>query len=274
MLRTARPDAAYEPRRVSAILKPSKLRLDKLIVERGLTDSREKAQALILAGQVLVNEQKVEKCGALVLANAELRIAGETPRYVSRAGIKLEAALDHFGLDPSGKLCLDVGASTGGFTDCLLQHGAVCVFAIDAGTNQLDWKLRQDPRVVSLEKTNARYLGPETIDEPVDLVTMDVSFISATLILPAIPPLLKPQAEILVLAKPQFEASRGQVGKGGVVRDERVRAEAVARVARKLEQLGFSGIETAESVLPGAEGNREYFVHGLWQNQAQHRGGS
>ena len=255
-------------------MKPPKLRLDRLIVERGLTGSREKAQALILAGQVLVNQQKVEKCGALVPGDAELRMAGETPRYASRAGIKLEAALDRFGVDPHGKACLDVGASTGGFTDCLLQRRAARVFAVDAGTNQLSWKLRRDPRVVSLEKTNARYLRPEAIGEPVDLVTMDVSFISATLILPAIPPLLKPQAEILVLAKPQFEAGRGQVGKGGVVRDERVRAEAVARVARKLEQLGFTAVENAESVLPGAEGNREYFVHGLWREGAREGSGS
>ena len=244
--------------------KPHKLRLDRLVVERGLAESREKAQALILAGQILVNEQKIGKCGALVAADSELRLVGETARYVSRAGVKLEAAFEHFGVDALGKICLDIGASTGGFTDCLLQHGATRVFAVDVGTNQLDWKLRRDPRVVSHEKTNARYLGPGAIGEPVELVTMDVSFISATLILPMVPALLKPRAEILVLAKPQFEAGRGQVGKGGVVRDDRVRAEAVARVARKLDELGFSAIESAESVLPGAEGNREYFVHGLW----------
>jgi 23S rRNA (cytidine1920-2'-O)/16S rRNA (cytidine1409-2'-O)-methyltransferase len=239
------------------------------MVERGLTDSREKAQALILAGQVLVNQQKVEKCGALVGADSELGLAGETPRYVSRAGLKLEAALDRFGVEPAAKVCLDVGASTGGFTDCLLQRGAARVFAVDVGTNQLAWKLRRDPRVISLERTNARYLGRAAIGESVDLVTMDVSFISATLILPAIPPLLKPHAEILALAKPQFEAGRGQVGKGGVVRDDRVRGEAVSRVVRKLEQLSFASVEVAESVLPGAEGNREYFVHGLWNTEAQ-----
>jgi 23S rRNA (cytidine1920-2'-O)/16S rRNA (cytidine1409-2'-O)-methyltransferase len=253
----------------AGVSKSLKLRLDRLVVERGLADSREKARAVILAGQVLVNQQKVEKCGALVGADSELRIAGETPRYVSRAGIKLEAALDHFGVEPSGKVCLDVGASTGGFTDCLLQRGAARVFAVDVGTNQLAWKLRRDSRVISLERTNARYLGREAIGQPVDLATMDVSFISATLILPAIPPLLKPQAEILVLAKPQFEAGRGQVGKGGVVRDQRVREEAVSRVVRKLEQLGFARVEVVESVLPGAEGNREYFIHGLWNAEAQ-----
>jgi len=243
---------------------PRKTRVDHLLVERGLVDSRQKAQALILAGQVLAAGQKVEKCGHLVPADAQLRILGQTPRYVSRGGIKLEGALDHFGVDPRGKVCVDIGASTGGFTDCLLQHGALRVYAVDAGTNQLDWKLRQDPRVVSMEKTNARYLEPGALGEPVDLATIDVSFISATLILPAVPPLLGPGAEILVLAKPQFEVGRGQVGKGGVVRDPRLHQEAVARVAAKLEQLGFSRIDSDESVLPGANGNREFFVHAVW----------
>jgi 23S rRNA (cytidine1920-2'-O)/16S rRNA (cytidine1409-2'-O)-methyltransferase len=257
-----------------AATKQTRVRLDRLVVERGLAESREKAQALILAGQVLVDQQKVEKCGAPVGADAELQIIGETPRYVGRGGVKLEAALDHFSVKPSGKICLDVGASTGGFTDCLLQRGAVRVFAVDVGTNQLDWTLRRDPRVVSLEKTNARYLGPGAIGELVDLVTVDVSFISATLILPAIPLLLKPQAEILVLAKPQFEVGRGQVGKGGIVRDDRLRQQAVLRVAQKLEELRFTGIEIAESVLPGSEGYRVYFVHAVWNADSEHRKGS
>jgi len=243
---------------------PRKTRVDHLLVERGLVDSRQKAQALILAGQVLAAEQKIEKCGQLVASDAPLRILGETPRYVSRAGIKLEGALDHFGVDPSGKVCADIGASTGGFTDCLLQHGARRVYAIDAGTNQLDWKLRHDPRVVSIEKTNARYLEASAIGEPVDLVTIDVSFISATLILPAVPALLNSRADILVLAKPQFEVGRGQVGKGGVVRDPKLHQEAVARVAGKLSELGFARIESDESALPGASGNREFFVHAAW----------
>lgn len=243
----------------------AKTRVDHLLVERGLADSRQKAQAMILAGQVLVNEQKVEKCGQRVQAEAALRILGETPRYVSRAGVKLEAALDRFRVDPAGKVCADVGASTGGFTDCLLQHGAARVYAIDVGTNQLDWKLRRDPRVVSLEKTNARYLEPQAIGEPVDLVTMDVSFISATLILPVVPRLMNKRAGILVLAKPQFEVGRGKIGAGGVVRDPALRQQAVECVARKLRELGFSGIESEESVLPGVCGNREYFVHGLWE---------
>jgi len=244
--------------------RPRKTRVDHLLVERGLVDSRQKAQALILAGQVLAGEQKVAKCGQFVAADTPLRILGETPRYVSRAGIKLEGALDHFGVDVANKVCADIGASTGGFTDCLLQHGARRVYAIDVGTNQLDWKLRRDPRVVSLEKTNARYLSPAAIGEQVDILTVDVSFISATLILPVVPALLRPGADILVLAKPQFEVGRGQLGKGGVVRDPKLHQEAVARVAGKLGDLGFSRIESEESGLPGANGNREFFVHAVW----------
>ncbi len=243
----------------------TKVRLDLLVAELGLAPSREKAQAVILAGQVLVDEQKVEKCGALVSADASVRIVGETPPYVSRAGIKLSAALGHFHVNVVDKRCLDIGASTGGFTDCLLQRGASQVVAVDAGTNQLAWTLRTDPRVISLEKTNARYLELRAIGEPVDLVTMDVSFISATLILPVVPVLLKPNSEILVLVKPQFEVGRGQVGKGGIVRDANLRAKSVARVIRKIEELGFDGIGTAESVLPGACGNQEYFVHAVWR---------
>jgi 23S rRNA (cytidine1920-2'-O)/16S rRNA (cytidine1409-2'-O)-methyltransferase len=241
-----------------------KIRLDLLLVDRGLAESRQKAQALILAGQVLVDEQKVEKTGAQVSTEARLRITGDSLRYVSRGGLKLEAALEHFGMEPAGKICLDIGASTGGFTDCLLQHGAARVVAVDVGTNQLHWKLRNDPRVVSIEQTNARYLNSATIPERVNLVTVDVSFISATLILPNVPPLLNPGAEILVLAKPQFEVRRGQVGKGGIVRETHLRQEAVARVAGALNELGFRGIESVESAVPGAEGNREYFVHGTW----------
>jgi 23S rRNA (cytidine1920-2'-O)/16S rRNA (cytidine1409-2'-O)-methyltransferase len=245
-----------------------RIRLDLLAVRLGLAQSREKAQAIILAGQVLVDEQKIEKCGALVSVDAKVRMLGEAPRYVSRAGIKLNGALDHFAVNVEGKVCLDIGASTGGFTDCLLQRGAARVVAVDAGTNQLVWSLRVDPRVVSLEKTNARYLELGAIGEPVDLVTVDVSFISATLILPAVPALLKLQAEILVLAKPQFEVGRGQVSKGGIVRDTRLRAEAVARVSRKVEELGFNRVESVESVLAGACGNHEYFVHAAWKAES------
>jgi 23S rRNA (cytidine1920-2'-O)/16S rRNA (cytidine1409-2'-O)-methyltransferase len=242
-----------------------KVRLDRLLMERGLVDSREKGQALILAGQVLVDDQKVEKCGARVNPDASLRLLGQRSKYVSRGGLKLEAALDHFRVEVEGKLCLDIGASTGGFTDCLLQRGAARVFAVDVGTNQLDWKLRRDPRVIVREKTNARHLTPEKLGAAVDLVTVDVSFISATMILPVIPGLLKPRAEVLVLVKPQFEVGRGQVGKGGIVRDARLRQEAVTKVLRQLLELGFTQVGEVESTLPGASGNREFFLHAVWR---------
>jgi 23S rRNA (cytidine1920-2'-O)/16S rRNA (cytidine1409-2'-O)-methyltransferase len=242
-----------------------RIRLDRLLVERGLAETRAKAQAMILAGEVLVDEQKVEKCGALASANAALRLLGEPLKYVSRGGVKLEGALEHFGVSPHGKTCLDIGASTGGFTDCLLQHGASRVLAVDVGTNQLDWKLRRDPRVVSLEKINARYLRPDQLSTGVALAVMDVSFISATLILPVLPPLLETPAEVLVLVKPQFEVGKGQVGKGGIVRDSILRQEAVDKVSRKLLELGFCDIGQAESVLPGMEGNIEYFLHAVWR---------
>jgi 23S rRNA (cytidine1920-2'-O)/16S rRNA (cytidine1409-2'-O)-methyltransferase len=179
--------------------------------------------------------------------------------------VKLEGALEHFRISPEGKTCLDIGASTGGFTDCLLQQGASRVFAVDVGTNQLDWKLRRDPRVVSLEKINARYLKFGQFGARVALVTMDVSFISATLILPVLPPLLEAPADVLVLVKPQFEVGKGQVGKGGIVRDPVLRQEAVAKVSNKLLELGFCNLAQAESILPGMEGNIEYFLHAVWR---------
>jgi 23S rRNA (cytidine1920-2'-O)/16S rRNA (cytidine1409-2'-O)-methyltransferase len=242
-----------------------RVRLDRLLVERGLAGTREKAQALILAGQVLVDDQKIEKCAALVTQEARLGLLGESHKYVSRGGLKLQGALEHFQIDVRGKTCLDIGASTGGFTDCLLQHGAAKVFAVDVGTNQLDWRLRRDPRVVTLERTNARYLRPEAIETPVGLATLDVSFISATLILLNLPVLLLPEAEALVLVKPQFEVGRGQVGKGGIVRDPQLHQQAIARVSSALSDLGFSQLASAESVLTGAEGNREYFLHAIWR---------
>ncbi|HZT68599.1 MAG TPA: TlyA family RNA methyltransferase [Terriglobia bacterium] len=241
-----------------------KVRLDQLLVERGLAESRQKAQALILAGQVMVDERKIEKCGTAVSPEARLRLLGEPLKYVSRAGLKLEAALDYFHVDPTGKTCLDIGASTGGFTDCLLQRGAARVIAVDAGTNQLDWKLRKDPRITVMEKTNARYLTLGQIGTRVAIVTMDVSFISSTLILPALPPLLEKDADILVLVKPQFEVGPDKVGKGGVVRDPKLHEEAINKVARKVAELGFTGIGRVESVLPGASGNREFFLHAIW----------
>ena len=245
-----------------------KIRLDRLLVGRGVADTREKAQAMILAGQVLVDEQKVEKCGVLTSARAKLRLVGEPLKYVSRGGLKLEGALAHFRIDPEAKICLDIGASTGGFTDCLLQHGAARVFAVDVGTHQLDWKLRRDSRVLSLEKTNARNLRFDMIGTRVELATMDVSFISATLILPVLPPLLERPANVLVLVKPQFEVGKGQVGKGGIVREPALRQEAVAKVSCKLLELGFSELAQAESVLPGAEGNLEYFLHAVWRKSS------
>ena len=245
--------------------KGTKIRADRLIVERGLAATREKAQALILAGQILVNEQKIDKCGAMVDSGAALRLLGDPIPYVSRGGVKLAGALDHFGVSPAGKVCLDIGASTGGFSDCLLQRGASRVIAIDAGTNQLDWKLRGDPRVTVREKTNARHLEFRQVGVKCALATIDVSFISVTLILPVLPPLLAPGAGLLVLVKPQFEVGRGQVGKGGIVRDAALQAEAVAKVAAKLKELGFSRIESVESCLPGAEGNREFFLHAIWE---------
>lgn len=242
-----------------------KSRLDLLLVERGLAETRQRAQAMILAGHVLVNEQKIEKCGAAVAPSVRLRVLEETLPFVSRAGTKLEAALAHFGVEVWGKVCLDVGASTGGFTDCLLQRGAAQVFAVDAGTNQLAWKLRRDARVVVLEKTNARKLEFAQIGRRVERLTMDVSFISTTLILPALVPLLEPEAEALILVKPQFELKREQVGKGGIVRDTALHGAAVERVAAKLRELSFSHLGSVESALPGASGNREYFLHALWK---------
>ncbi|MGA2982202.1 MAG: TlyA family RNA methyltransferase [Terriglobia bacterium] len=245
--------------------RPEKIRLDTLLVDRGLVESRAKAQGLILAGQILVDEQKQEKCGTLVDAQAALRLLGEAPKYVSRGGLKLEGALEHFRINPDTRVCLDVGASTGGFTDCLLQHGAGKVFAVDGGTNQLDWKLRQDSRVVALEKTNARYLTFDRIGTLTELVTIDVSFISATLILPALVSLLASPADLIVLVKPQFEVGKGKVGKGGIVRDPAQHQEAVAKVSRKLLELGFRELASMESPLLGAEGNREFFLHGIWK---------
>lgn len=229
-----------------------------------MADTRARAQAMILAGQVLVDGQRVEKSGARVAQEAKLRLLTKSSPFVSRAGSKLAGALDHFCVSVSEKICLDIGASTGGFTDCLLQRGAAKVFAVDVGTNQLDWKLRRDPRVVALEKTDARRLRPATLGVPVSLVTMDVSFISATRILPALPPLLEPGAHLLVLVKPQFEVRRDQVEKGGLVTDTQLHQEAVTRVSRKLLELGFESLPSVESSLPGAAGNREYFIHALW----------
>ncbi len=244
-----------------------KTRLDKLLVERGLS-SRERAQALILAGKVLVNGQKVEKAGAAVESDSEIRLLGEDLKYVGRGGLKLERALDHWNVDVAGKICLDVGASTGGFTDCLLQRGAGRVIAVDTGYGQLDFRLRQDARVRLLEKTNARYLTREQVREAIDLIVMDVSFISATLVLPAVVnaafsdvPGEQSMRQIIVLVKPQFEVGRELVGKGGIVRDEKAQADAVERVRKAVLYLGFATTDVIESPILGAEGNREFLLY-------------
>ena len=245
-----------------------KTRLDKLLVDRGLAPSRERAQALILAGKVLANEQKMMKAGASVEIDAPLRILGEQLRYVSRGGLKLERALEHWNIDVSGLACLDVGASTGGFTDCLLQHGACRVLAVDTGYGQIDLKLRNDPRVQLLEKKNARYLKQEDVLQQIDLFAMDVSFISATLVLPAVVEAAFTNNRVgkmgVVLVKPQFEAGRKHVGKGGIVRDEDAQLAAVARVRAKLLDLGATRTDWIESPILGAEGNREFLLLGAW----------
>lgn len=247
-----------------------KIRIDKLLVERGLAPSRERAQALILAGKVLVNEQKVEKAGTLVESAAALRLLGADLRYVSRGGLKLERALVHWTINVQGRVCLDVGASTGGFTDCLLQHGAARVIAIDTGYGQMDTRLRQDARVRLLERTNARYLRPEDVGEAVGLLAMDVSFISATQVLPAVIGAVRhcrpnmDGVEAVVLVKPQFEVGREQVGKGGIVRDPEAQAAAVEKVRRAVGALGARQTDAIESPILGAEGNREFLLYARW----------
>lgn len=236
-----------------------KTRLDRLLVERGLAESREKAQALIMAGEVLVNGQKAAKPGHTVAEDAAVEVLARPP-YVSRGGLKLAGALQRFAIDPAGKVCLDIGASTGGFTDALLQAGAARVHAVDVGTNQLVWSLRTDPRVVVHENVNARELSFEEIGEPVDLIVCDVSFISVTLILPAVVPLLRPDGQMVILIKPQFEAGKGQVGKGGIVRDPAVHQAACDRVRQAVEQFGFT-TEIMDSPILGAEGNREFLLN-------------
>ena len=248
------------------------MRIDRLLVERGLADSRHKAQAMVLAGEVLIDGQKAEKPGRQVAAAAAVRLVGLRPRFVSRGGLKLEAALERFNVDVYGAICLDIGASTGGFTDCLLRRGAARVYAVDAGTAQLDWRIRADERVVVLEKTNARFLAVEHVPEPVAFACCDVSFISCTMILPRLAALLAPGAQMVVLAKPQFEVGKGEVGKGGVVRSAALRARAVERVRRALAALGFAAIEVVESPILGAAGNKEFLLYARDLSAAPRRG--
>jgi len=246
-----------------------KVRIDKLLVERGLVASRERAQALVLSGRVLVNEQKVEKAGAGVDPAAAIRLLGDDLKYVGRGGLKLEAALRDWKIDLAGRTCMDVGASTGGFTDCMLQHGAAEVVAVDTGCGHIHARLRSDPRVKLLEKTNARYLTQQDIAgagaaAPISFIAIDVSFISVTLVLPAVLESTLAEAsrrEAVILIKPQFEAGRERVGKGGIVKDEAAQQDAARKVRRKVEELGGKNIELMESPILGMEGNREFLLH-------------
>ena len=246
----------------------TKIRLDQLLLQRGLVPSRERAQALVIEGKVLVDGQKIIKSGTSVALESEIRLLGEDLKYVSRGGLKLARALDYWKIDVGGKTCLDVGASTGGFTDCLLQNGAKHVIAVDTGHGQIAMKLRQDPRVRLLEKTNARYLTREQLGETVDLIVIDVSFISATIVLPPVFAAAFPSEAadragraLIVLVKPQFEAGRENVGKGGIVRDPKTQQQAVDRVRDAVTALGVTTIDVIESPIQGAEGNREFLLY-------------
>jgi len=236
-----------------------KIRLDVMLTERGLAESREKAQALVIAGEVLVNGLKASKPGQSVDSAADVQVLARPP-YVSRGGLKLAEAIRSFNIAVAGRICLDIGASTGGFTDCLLQNGAARVHTVDVGAGQIDWKLRGDPRVILHEKLNARYLRFEDIGETVSLAVCDVSFISVTMILPALPPLLQPNTEMVILIKPQFEVGRDQIGKGGIVRDPVQHVAACERVESAVRQMGFK-TEIIDSPILGAEGNKEFLLY-------------
>jgi len=243
--------------------KHGKLRLDRLLCERGLVESRERGQALIIAGQVLVNGQKQVKAGALVPDDADIRMLGEQSRYVSRGGLKLEAALREFNVSVEGRTALDVGASTGGFTDCLLQQGCKTVYAVDVGYGQMAWKLRQDPRVVVIERTNIRTMDRSLIPVPVDIVVIDASFISLEKVIPSIMHFLKPGSELIALIKPQFEVGKGHVGKGGIVRDEELRTAVVEKVKTFIQQAGLHVVGLIQSPITGQDGNVEYLIHAV-----------
>lgn len=245
----------------------TRTRLDQLLVQRGLSPSREQAKRAVMAGEVLVDGHKIDKPGTQIRTEAELRLLRDREPFVSRAGRKLAAALDHFGIDPQGMHCLDVGASTGGFTDCLLQRGALHVVALDVGTNQLDYSLRSDPRVTSIERVNARHLAASDLNGPFDLVTLDLSFISLTKVVPALLVFLREGSLLLPLVKPQFEAGREWVGKGGIVRDPQVRERVVGQRVAELADLDLQPggrrlrpVGTFESPVHGSEGNRETFA--------------
>ena len=237
-----------------------KRRVDTLLVERGLAESRARAQALVLAGLVWSAGQRLDKPGTSLATDTPLEVRGREHPWVSRGGIKLAHALDHFAIDPAGAVALDIGASTGGFTDVLLTRGARRVYAVDVGHGQLAWKLRQDARVTVLERSNARYLSREQIPEAPDLIVCDASFISLTVVLPAALTLAAPAARLVALIKPQFEVGKGKVGKGGVVKDEKLRREAVAGIVEFAQKIGLDVVGTLESPIEGAAGNREYLA--------------
>lgn len=238
-----------------------KERLDVLLVQQGLAASREKAKAIIMAGNVLVNGQREDKAGTMIDTKAQITVKGNQLKYVSRGGLKLEKAMSHFNVTPDQKVCMDVGASTGGFTDCMLQNGAVKVYSVDVGHGQLDWKLRNDERVVCMEKTNIRYVTPEDIKEPAAFVSIDVSFISLTKVLLPVRNLMTEDGEIVCLIKPQFEAGREKVGKKGVVRDPKVHEEVIYKVMAYATEIGFACMDLEFSPIKGPEGNIEYLLH-------------
>ena len=269
------PDRKSVTASIGSVRPSMKVRLDKLLLERGLAPTRERAQALILAGRILVNEQKFDKPGHLVRGEAAVRVLGDDLRYVSRGGLKLESALRHWNIDLTARSCVDIGASTGGFTDCMLQHGAARVLAIDTGYGQIADKLRRDPRVTLRERTNARNLVPGDLPFGISFIAMDVSFISATLLLPPVVRAVRAapraihddvtdglaQLEAVVLVKPQFEAGREHVGKGGIVRDPAAHRLAIERVTTCIDSFGGAGMQVMDSPILGTEGNREFLVH-------------
>jgi 23S rRNA (cytidine1920-2'-O)/16S rRNA (cytidine1409-2'-O)-methyltransferase len=238
-----------------------KQRLDKIIVDKGFAASRERARALIMEGKVLVNGIPVTKAGSMLSPDISVTVAGEDIPYVSRGGLKLEAALRHFNISAAGKIAMDVGSSTGGFTDCLLQHGTIKVYCIDVGYGQLAWKLRQDPRVVLIERTNIRYLEKEKIPDPIVLATIDASFISLSKVMPRVLEFLIPNGEVIALIKPQFEAEKGEVGKGGIIRDAAKREKIVEKVKGEMESLGLSITGILQSPIAGQKGNIEYLIY-------------
>jgi 23S rRNA (cytidine1920-2'-O)/16S rRNA (cytidine1409-2'-O)-methyltransferase len=238
-----------------------KERLDVLLVNRNLAESREKAKAIIMSGNVFVDGQREDKAGSTFPEEVTIEIKGNPLRYVSRGGLKLEKAIDHYGINLTGKVCMDVGSSTGGFTDCMLQNGAIKVYSVDVGTNQLAWKLRQDERVISMEKTNIRYLTPDQIEDQIAFASIDVSFISLTKVLMPVHELLQEEGEVVALIKPQFEAGREKVGKKGVVRDTKVHEEVILTVSSYAATIGFECINLEFSPIKGPEGNIEYLLY-------------